>query len=296
MGVLNFFASKDDNLLGLAQKEGFVYIDTNTYPDLVNFLKDSRKNLKQRTHRNFWEQYKLSKSIRQARLMGENSEETIAYSYDREYGGRDALYGYTSIVLSVEGFKLVTRRSNDSISHFQIIDVGAGSNEFLRFCQGELGIPAAQLYGSDISLASKRLIEADGFKGYVGRLEKLDLPQEFFDIVYLSYFIDYDTNQAATFSAAIDITKSGATIVLEGLFPVRPFALSEKDADSLPFVTKGQSVHEDIRLVMESFRVLGREKGKRVSLKQVVKTHRFVRSHYGFNRLPSYFLTFSVSE
>ena len=33
---------------------------------------------------------------------------------------------------------------------------------------------------------------------------------------------------------------------------------------------------------------------KTVSLEQVVKTHRFVNSHYGFHKLPSYFLTFSV--
>ena len=296
MCALNFFESKGGTLLDLAQKENFKYIDTKTISSLVTFLKNSKKNLKRRTRRNFWKQYKLSKSIRQARSMGETSEETIAYSYDREYERGDALYGYTSIMLSTEGFKLVTGRNNGSVSHFQIIDVGAGSNEFLRFCNDDLGVPAAQLYGSDISSASKQLIEADGFKGYIGRLEKLDLSREFFDIVYLSYFIDYDTDQAATFSAAIDITKPGGTIVLEGLFPVRPFALSEKDADSLSFVTEGKTAHEDIRLVMESFRVLGRDKGKRVSLKQVVKTHRFVRSHYGFNRLPSYFLTFSVSE
>jgi len=117
-----------------------------------------------------------------------------------------------------------------------------------------------------------------------------------FDIAYLSYFIDYDTNQAATFNATIDLIKPGGRIVLEGLFPVRPFALLENITETFSFITRGVTVEEDIVLVMESFIQLGKAKGRNVRLEKVVKTHRFVHSHYGFRRLPSHFLTFSVSE
>ncbi len=74
-----------------------------------------------------------------------------------------------------------------------------------------------------MSEVSRKIIDTDGFTGYVGRIEDLHLPEKSFDVVYLSYFIDYDTNQAATFSEAIRLCKPGGKVVLEGLFPVRPF-------------------------------------------------------------------------
>ena len=125
---------------------------------------------------------------------------------------------------------------------------------------------------------------------------QLELQSKTFDLVYLSYFIDYDTDQAATFDTVVDLVKSGGRIVLEGWFPVRPFALLESDADAHSFVTRGVTAEEDVLLIINFLNCLATSKGRMVVLERVIKTHRYVQSHYGFCRLPSYFLTFVVSN
>ena len=290
------FSPNQNKLYTLAQKYGFTYIDGDTDSAIRAFLDTSGHSLKRRTRRNFWHQLNLASSIRKARSASRTSDEAISRLYDQEYGGGNAQYGYTSAILTPEGFELITGLKLEQPSNVHIIDVGAGSNEFLRFCRDTLRVPSSQLHGIDVSSASRDIIISDGFTGHLGRLEELNLSQEMFDIAYLSYFIDYDTNQAATFNATIDLIKPGGRIVLEGLFPVRPFALLENITETFSFITRGVTVEEDIVLVMESFIQLGKAKGRNVRLEKVVKTHRFVHSHYGFRRLPSHFLTFSVSE
>lgn len=274
----------------------FTYIDGETSPTLNFFLKDGERLLKERTSRSSQEQDKLKSAIREARLQSGTSDEAIARSYDQEYGGEIPKYGYVSAILSPEGFDLITGIPKDKAHQLRVLDVGAGSNEFLRFCRDELAIPANQLSGSDVSGESAKIIQNDGFSAHQGRLETLGLPERSFDLVYLSYFIDYDTDQAATFGAAIDRVPSGGKIVLEGWFPVRPFGLLEKDRGNYSFITKGKTAEEDIQLVREAFERMGKEKGRTVSLDKVVKTHRFVHSQYGFCKLDSYFLTFSVND
>jgi len=287
---------KQNTLCNLEQAYGFIYIDDETRPELVSALARGARDLKKRTKRSLWSHYRLQNAVRRARSDSKSSDEAIARAYDQEYGGSKAAYGYVSAMLSQESFELITGLVPESFSALNIIDVGAGSNEFLRFCRDTLGISPSQLTGTDVSDASRTIIEADGFTGYVGRLEELALPKEQFDLAYLSYFIDYDTDQAATFDAAIDLIKPGGKIVLEGLFPVRPFGLLSSDVHTYSFVTKGRTVEEDIELVSKAFAQKGEEKGKTVRIEKVVKTHRYVQSQYGFHRLPSYFLVFSVTD
>lgn len=289
------FSAKPDDLYIYTQENGIQYLDEKRYPALISFLESANRVLKRRTKRSLWSQFKLRRSIRKIHSESESSDEAISQSYDREYENRDSTYGYASAILSKEGFELITGVEAEAASLLRILDVGAGSNEFLRFCRDSLGISSEQLHGADVSRASIDIIEADQFTGHLGRLESLDLPPKSFDLIFLSYFIDYDTDQAATFHAAIDSVQDGGRIVIEGLFPVRPFALLEKDANTHSFITKGESAVGDIELVREAFTLLGREKGRVVSLERVMKTHRFVHSHYGFHRLPSYFLTFKVT-
>ncbi|KND51899.1 MAG: hypothetical protein ABA06_01405 [Parcubacteria bacterium C7867-001] len=279
-----------------AEAQGFSYIDGDTNPSISSSLERGGRELKRRTNRTAGEQVRLISSIFEVRSKSSNSDEAIARSYDQEYGGEKPKYGYVSALLSPEGFDLITGIPKDKINQLRVLDVGAGSNEFLRFCRDELAIPANQLSGSDVSGESTKIIENDGFSAHQGRIETLDLPERSFDLVYLSYFIDYDTDQAATFGAAIDRVPSGGKIVLEGWFPVRPFGLLEKDRRDYSFITKGKTAEEDIQLVRDAFQNIGKEKGRTVSLEKVVKTHRFVHSQYGFCKLDSYFLTFSVND
>lgn len=275
--------------------KGIAYIDENSYPDIHSFLKFAKDDLKRRTRQSLWERFKLILSIWLIRLSSHSSDESTQRSYNKEYKGKKVRYGYASAILSQEGIELITGLPSSVLKTFQILDIGAGSNEFLRFCRDELGMDSSQLYGSDISQESQKIIEGDGFTGYAGRIEELGLPQAF-DMVYLSYFIDYDTDQEGTFDAVIDLIKPGGLIVLEGQFPVRPFALLKKDSVMHSFVTKGKTVEEDIQLVAESFTQLGKKKNRAVRLERVMRTHRYVRSHYGLNRLDSHFLVFEVER
>lgn len=276
----------------LAVRQGFSFIDGDCVPELTSFLQTARKDVRRRTRRGFFKQLALNAAVRRIRAASASTDAAIRETYDREYAG-DAPYGYASAMLSKYGFDLITGIRGDK-TKLRVIDIGAGSNEFLRFCRDTLMIPSGQLHGTDVSPRSRDIIIRDGFTGYAGRLEDLDIPKKSFDLAYLSYFIDYDTDQKATFTAALELVRSGGKIVLEGWFPVRPFALLEKDHDTFAFVTKGRSAEEDVCLVADSFHMLGKDIGREVRLTQVLRTHRFVQSHYGFNELPSFFLTFSV--
>ena len=279
-----------------AEIPGFAYINGEKNPAITSFLETAKQTLKRRTKRNFWDQLKLVDSVEKVRANSATSNEAIARSYDQEYGNPHTPYGYASAILSQNGFELITGLPADSAPSLTVIDLGAGSDEFLRFCRDTLTIPSEQLYGSDVSEVSRDIVASDGFKAHLGRLEELHLPERAFNLAYLSYFIDYDTNQSKTFDATIDLIAPGGHIVIEGLFPVRPTEIVKKGISPDGTVTKGTSAEEDIRLVMEAFIKLGREKGRTVALQKVVKSHRFVQSHYGFHQLPSYFLTFAVSD
>ena len=294
MELTNLFNKNNRELEILARAQEAEFIDADNIATIAHFLQSAKNNLEKKAKSASHHLPELNRSIKKIREESNTSEESTARLYDKEYGEGGA-YGYVSALLSKEGIKLVTGETEDVIREHTLIDIGAGSNEFLRFCHTELGVPSSQLHGSDISEESTRRIAEDGFTAHHGRTESLDLPKESFDLAYLSYFIDYDTNQPATFSASIDIVKPGGLLVIEGLFPVRPFALLEKDARNHVFITRGKSVSEDVSLVTDALKALGKEKGREVSLERIVKTHRYVSSRYGFHKLPSYFLTFRVN-
>lgn len=271
-------------------------IDGDADSAITGFLASAKKALKRRTRTSFWRRFLLASSVDAARAQSSSSNEAIARAYDTEYAGKRPSYGYASAILFPEGFSRITGMLPAQAPQMRILDVGAGSNEFLRFCRDELSIPSEQLVASDISPGSCAIATQDGFECRTGRLETLGFPAASFDLIYLSYFIDYDTDQSATFTAAIELLKSGGRLVLEGWFPVRPFALLPKDREKISFITRGNTADEDIQLVAGACAELGTAKGKNIQFVQVLKTHRFVQSHYGFNKLPSYFLTFTAED
>lgn len=272
---------------------GIPVISLQDYPDIAIALAGQRKQLKADT--NPLRAFLLTRSIQRIRKATTESDRSTADAYDTEYGGKVPYYGYASAILSKEGFERITGIEGDAAFQMHIIDIGTGSGEFLRFCRDSLHIPAAQLSGSDLSPKSKDIVERDGFNGYVGRIEDLELPKDAFNLAYLSYFIDYDTNQQATFDGTATIVRPGGRIVLEGYFPVRPFALSKSDLLNRTFVTKGVTAEEDIQLVIAAFEIAGTRVGKTIRIEQIAEGKRHVRSHYGLWTLPSYFLTFTVS-
>lgn len=237
----------------------------------------------------------VKNQIREVYSQSTSSDEVIRKAYDAEYRGVRS-YAYLSPLLVQEGFEQITGRTHTEACTLRMIDVGAGSNELLRFIRDELHVPVENLVGTDVSEESTRIISTDGFTAHCGRLETLPIPPRSFDIVFLSYFIDYDTNQAGTFDAALRILKPGGRIVLEGLFPVRPFAFLTKDKKTFSFVTRGWSIHGDIKRVENAFSTRALTQGRTATLEHVYKGVRYVRSaRYGCKKLPSHFLVFSAS-
>ena len=222
---------------------------------------------------------------------------TVPKVYDIEYGGQEGPnYMYISALLFRQNFETISGLTPREMARMNIIDVGAGSDELLRFCHNELGIPNENLFGSDISRASKEIILKDGFRGYVGRIEDLHFSMNNFDLVFLTYFIDYDTDQEKTFEEAVRIVRPGGKIILEGKFPVDSFGLTAADKKQSHFITKGDSASEDIHLVCQAFLQIGPPQNKKISVEKIVQSMRYVYSHYGLCRLPSYFLVFRIEK
>lgn len=213
-----------------------------------------------------------------------------AATYDEEY--KNGEYAYLSPLLTRTGFENVVGIDTEEVRNLRIIDIGAGSGEFLRFCKDALHVPAANLYAVDVSKESIALAKRDGIAGGVGRIENLQIPPSSFDIAYLSYFIDYDSNQQATFDATLNLLKDGGLMVIEGWFPVRPFALSPHDKNSLSFITKGRTTEEDITLIYNYLQTKGS-----ISLVRALQGKRYVQSkRYGFQKLSSTCIVFKVEK
>ncbi|MFZ2832034.1 MAG: class I SAM-dependent methyltransferase [Minisyncoccia bacterium] len=225
-----------------------------------------------------------------------SSTDAVSFAYDKEYAGSEPHYSYLSPILLPIGFETITGYDPKKVSALKIHDVGAGSNEFLRFCYNELNISKSSLYGSDISQESVAIIKRDGFSAYHGRLEQLHLPTNSFDLIFLSYFIDYDTDQVATFKSAIDLVRPGGKIVLEGWFPVRQFALLPSDKSSFTFITKGKNKFEDTALIFNYVQGVCLAQGYTIELERVCEGTRYVYSRYGFQKLPSWFLTLRIQK
>lgn len=284
----------DWKLRSLAKRYGAEYVPLSRdatfraeYQTLIRRLKDfAEERSRQRKE--------IERKIVSAYERSRNSDEVIQNLYDVEYsqdpGGNN--YAYAAPLLMRIGFeRIVGEKFLEDKQTKAILDVGAGSNEFLRFCNTKLGFSKDVLHGIDVSVESKNIIVRDGFHGYQGTLASFSYPSDSFDLVYLSYFIDYDTDQAGTFAAAHDLIKKDGIIVLEGWFPVRQFGLLRSDRDRHTYVTRGRSAEEDLELVIRAFE-LDMRSGKSMKCTRIVYGHRGVYSHYGLSKLPSFYLVF----
>ena len=207
--------------------------------------------------------------------------------------GDESTYMFVNALLSPVGFELVTGVPVAEIKKQRIFDVGTGSGELLRFLENQ-GVPKSSLHGSDISPASVACITKDGFTAHLGRIETFEDQAQKNDIVFLSYFIDYDTNQRTTFEKAIAMTATGGKIILEGKLPCQPVNLFLKDQKK-NFITKGVSAAEDIALICNAFIEIGEEQKRNVTVARVVSGKRYVYSSIGFRKLASYFLVFDIA-
>lgn len=276
---------------------GVSYIHINTLSGISGLLNKKLWLFKIEAFKRMKQLRALRTSIRQIYETNKSSDMAVPKVYDLEYKGEDGPnYAYINALLFKKDFEKIVGLASREIVPMKIIDIGAGSDELLRFCHSELGVPSENLFGSDISRASKEIILRDGFQGYAGRIEDLHFPENNSDIAFLTYFIDYDTDQEKTFEETVRIVRPGGKIILEGKFPVDPFGLTETDKTKLQFITKGNNAPEDIDLVCQAFLKIGQSQNKRISVEKIVQSTRYVYSHYGLCQLPSYFLVFRVEK
>ncbi|HYV33232.1 MAG TPA: class I SAM-dependent methyltransferase [Candidatus Limnocylindria bacterium] len=164
-----------------------------------------------------------------------------------------------------------------------VLEVGAGNGELLlALRRWYIGQRISAVETSEVAVKRIRKL---GFAAYQGRLENLSLSRDFYDLLFLSYFVDRDQDQRGTFITSVGLLKKGGTLVLEGLFPC---VLADSNGISYgqANVTKGDDAVEDISLVVNEFESLG------ASLHRVVVGQRLVCSLDGAEVLPSYTLVF----
>ena len=292
---IDFFLSGDYKIRTLANRLGAEFVSLKSIPSVMATMQGQYRLFRQEANMRAPFFSEMNARAKIAYESTSDSDTAIANMYDAEYGGDvGPHYAYLNSLLNIEGFEIITGISRSDVKSLNIIDLGAGSNELLRFLRDELKVPSENLAGSDISPASRDLIAKDGFAAYVGRTELLPIAPESYDVSFLSYFVDYDTNQHATFDSAIKMTRSGGKVVLEGLFPCTSFGLLPKDRETLKFVTKGESAADDIELVAQDFIAIGESFGRKVQVERICVGERYVYSHFGLVQLPSYFLTLSV--
>lgn len=162
-----------------------------------------------------------------------------------------------------------------------IIDVGCGNGQLLNEISGS--VDTSRLLGIDISDESRSLLRCNGLTGTLPELYPGKISAESAELIFLSYFVDRDSNQKGTFDAARAILKPGGTLVLEGLFPVNPFDSHGTSYAAQNTLTRGKSAFDDVRLVVNYLDL---------RLQQITIGERLVYSLDGFEILPSVFLIF----
>src|SRR3989344_4919072 len=277
----------------LARKLGAEYILLKQDLDFSSAMRFALDEFKKSCHAKYPLRQLINKYIRNLAKQNLQGNEYIARVYDIEYvdildlgqlineqrGGGilsefskfkgKCHYGFLNALLVWNGLTLISGYTRNELKKKEICDVGSGSGELEEHLLS-LGVTGTHLHSVDVSRASIERQKRLGINVYEGTIGILPATLRF-DIIFLSYFIDYDNNQLATFASAIEHANRGAKIILEG---------------RLPF--------EDARLISQAFDNLAHKVSRTAKLERLVVGSRYVYSHFGFSRLPSYFLVFKV--
>ncbi|MEA2941557.1 MAG: hypothetical protein QOD09_2086 [Bradyrhizobium sp.] len=102
----------------------------------------------------------------------------------------------------------------DSFSRpVRILDVGCGVGAQLDLFKALL--PSAELHGVDIGELAVERTRARGHTGYLGRFEEIDLPTDYFDIVYSAHVIEHVDDPKAFLAKCRLVSAANATIIIE---------------------------------------------------------------------------------
>ncbi|MCF7833819.1 MAG: class I SAM-dependent methyltransferase [Candidatus Pacebacteria bacterium] len=216
------------------------------------------------------------------------TDSTISNIYNIEYS-QDSInncnYTFLNALLFKDGFNKISGINVENLKGKKILNVGAGSGELEKFLIIQ-GCNPKDIIATDVSEQSCKKISVLGISTLVGRLENLNLKQNYFDLIFLSYFIDYDIDQISTFEEVSRILKPSGKIIFEGLLPCRPVLKIEQNKNK--FVTKGKSLLGDIKSIVNFFK----QNLYKISLEGVYVGHRFIHNRNDIAKLKSCFLVF----
>lgn len=135
------------------------------------------------------------------------------------YFGKTALPEYGPLIATEEELGLLA-----DIKGKKVLDIGCGSGHSLEYMAGR---GAVELWGVDLSssqiTAAKDYLYRKGFgaKLFCAPMEQdIDLPKNYFDIVYSIYAIGWTTDLARTFELAFSYLKHNGIIVFSWDHPM----------------------------------------------------------------------------
>ncbi|XBD01063.1 class I SAM-dependent methyltransferase [Pseudalkalibacillus hwajinpoensis] len=140
------------------------------------------------------------------------------------FNGVDALPSYGPYGQTEEELQLFGEVKNK-----KVLEIGYGSGHSLRY-MAEAG--ASELWGVDLSveqkLAAEETLKDLSAHLYCAPMEQdIDLPKDYFDIVYSIYAIGWTTELRATFELIYSYLKEGGTFIFSWDHPLYVHAKSE---------------------------------------------------------------------
>jgi SAM-dependent methyltransferase len=96
----------------------------------------------------------------------------------------------------------------------RILDVGCGDGRLLEIFKAEKG-NRWELYGVDIDEKAKEMAEEKGVTVFLGSIEDISLPENYFDVVIMQQLIEHTFDPEKALEESFKSLKKGGLIVLE---------------------------------------------------------------------------------
>lgn len=138
--------------------------------------------------------------------------------YPKNYYAYDLKKSVSPVALRVKGWlerrKMSAMLRLSAENHPRCLDIGCGDGRLLEVLHS-LGVPKDKLFGVELSEKIIRELCGKGIKGYCGRIEELNLPENSFDLIYMFQVIEHVENPAALLAAVQRVLAPGGLFILE---------------------------------------------------------------------------------
>lgn len=223
----------------------------------------------------------------------DKSEKTPQKRYELEYDipndtNADANYNYLTPLMIDHIFEKIVWPISD-LKEKLIIDVWAWSGDFVKRMVHR-GVSTEGIIPLEPSVVWSQMLKKYWFSNTFQGFSTEYREDKKFDYVFLSYFVDRDQNQKATFEHALGLLpQSWGMLVFEGLLP----CVSEDTQgvsyvqDKNTLVTSGVSICDDVTKIIDYCCNHASSLGLQCIEKHITVWYRFVHSMDGKEMLPS---------